>query len=348
MFIKKNYDAETLTFLYISAYLEIFIQFPHSREKFNKMCILMATRSHPEYDLVLISNRDEFFARKTGSTCWNHDEFILRPIDESLNTKGIEGGTWLGLNKDGRIASILNLKLLDDRREARSPATGSRGTIPISFLSDRESKFGEWDDFSKFKRKYPSLETTGDFNLFYGNFRESEYRVIDSMGDTYKVLDDSCNHGFMVLSNDIYKRGGFENGSWGKVRLAHEGLQELVLCSKGKGEETVISECFALASKCPFGITKKNGEFHMNPLELTMNTIFTPPLKVSADDELGTSMPIGEYYGTRSQIVVLVNKDRTRVKYVERIIHSSDKDIEDYNPAHPIEENRFELDLTKV
>ena len=76
------------------------------------MCILFATRAHPNYELILISNRDEFYERKTHNTCWHNNDLILSPYDMTKQQNDSKTfGTWFGINRNGKVASLLNLKL---------------------------------------------------------------------------------------------------------------------------------------------------------------------------------------------------------------------------------------------
>lgn len=310
----------------------------------------MATRAHPDYELVLISNRDEFFARKTHDTCWNQKDFILHPYDMSLNTPNF--GTWLGVNRNGRLGTILNLRLENDPRVKQCSCLKSRGKIPLSYLSSRESKFKEWDTFQKFEERYPDLNKTGDFNFFYGSCIDGVYRIIDSLGHTFAVLtNDDCHsdEAYLVVSNDVFhveQCNAEKNKEWGKIKLARQAVRELFTDCHNLDEGALLTKCFELASFCPFEIKSSHGEYHMKASDLAKETIFTPPLKVSSNDDLGTALPIGDYYGTRSQIVILVSKDRSHVTFVERILHSSDEDVEQYRPDHPRHEKRFDFDIS--
>lgn len=311
----------------------------------------MATRAHPDYELVLISNRDEFFARKTHDTCWDQEDFILYPYDMSLVTPNHNFGTWLGVNKNGGIGTILNLRLEVDSRITQGSCLKSRGRIPLSYLSSHDSKFEEWDTFEKFEERYPDLGKTGHFNFFYGSCIDGFYRIIDSLGHTFAVLTSDDSHSddaYLVVSNDVFQveQCDAEKNEWGKIKLARQAMRELFADRCNFNEDALLSKCFELASFCPFEIKSSNGKYHKKASDLAKETIFTPPLKTSSNDDLGTALPIGDYYGTRSQIVVLVSKDRSHVTFVERILHSSDEDVDQYRPDHPRQEKRFEFDIS--
>ena len=70
------------------------------------MCVIFfAYRAHPEYPLILLANRDEFYARPTdGARAWEYfpDIFAGRDL--------VHGGTWLGITKTRRFAAVTNYR----------------------------------------------------------------------------------------------------------------------------------------------------------------------------------------------------------------------------------------------
>lgn len=89
------------------------------------MClILVASRVHPDFPLIVAANRDEFHARASQSAGFWKD----RP--EILAGRDLEaGGTWLGVSRSGRFASVTNY------RGGRDPnALESRGALVTRFL----------------------------------------------------------------------------------------------------------------------------------------------------------------------------------------------------------------------
>jgi len=89
------------------------------------MClILVAWRKHPAYPLVVAANRDEFHARPAAAAAfWKDQPGILAGRDLQAN------GTWLGVSRSGRFASVTNY------RGAHDPnAVESRGALVTRFL----------------------------------------------------------------------------------------------------------------------------------------------------------------------------------------------------------------------
>ncbi|KAH7664278.1 Transport and Golgi organization protein 2 [Dioscorea alata] len=90
------------------------------------MCIAVwAWRSHDEYELVLLLNRDEYHERPTEAVSWwgDGEKRILGGRDR------VAGGTWLCCSKNGRLAFLTNFREPDV-----CPNLKSRGDLPVRFL----------------------------------------------------------------------------------------------------------------------------------------------------------------------------------------------------------------------
>jgi uncharacterized protein with NRDE domain len=74
--------------------------------------------------LLLIANRDEFYARPTAPLSWWEDAGILAGRDLQA------GGTWLGVSRTGRLAALTNYR---DPANMRTDAP-SRGELVSGFL----------------------------------------------------------------------------------------------------------------------------------------------------------------------------------------------------------------------
>ncbi|MEE8364669.1 MAG: NRDE family protein [Gammaproteobacteria bacterium] len=119
------------------------------------MClILFSLQQNDAYPLVVIANRDEYYARPTQTAHWWPDTpgiFAGRDLTAR--------GTWMGVNKNGRFAAVTNV------REPGSfgPARLSRGKLTRDFLSSRAPA----ETFLK------SIESSADdyagFNLLVGD-----------------------------------------------------------------------------------------------------------------------------------------------------------------------------------
>ncbi|VDN54129.1 unnamed protein product [Dracunculus medinensis] len=83
-----------------------------------------------KYKLVFVNNRDEYLDRPTSRSKWENG--ILAGRDE----KDLSRGTWLCMDKNGRVANLLSLTvpISSLKRSALS-----RGRIPLDFIYGNKS-----------------------------------------------------------------------------------------------------------------------------------------------------------------------------------------------------------------
>ncbi|MEZ5560071.1 MAG: NRDE family protein [Pseudomonadales bacterium] len=151
------------------------------------MClVLFAYRPDSEQPLVVAANRDEFYARPAQSAHhWEDHPDLLAGRDLSA------GGTWLGVTRSGRFATVTNFA-----EEGPSEAPLSRGALTSAFLQSASSA-------QDFARHLHGLHYRG-FNLLLWDGTELVY---------------TSNRGFTeVLAPGIYGLANAELGaSWPKV-----------------------------------------------------------------------------------------------------------------------------------
>lgn len=91
------------------------------------MCLIVfAWQVIPGVPLVAAGNRDEFFSRPTASAAWWTDHpqiYAGRDLQD--------GGTWMGISREGRFAAITNVR---DPSTKRTDAP-SRGALVADFLA---------------------------------------------------------------------------------------------------------------------------------------------------------------------------------------------------------------------
>ena len=94
------------------------------------MClILFAWRAHPEHALVVAANRDEYFDRPArAASFWDDAPDLLAGRDLTAQ------GTWLGLSRTGRFASITNYR----NPAERMPTAPTRGRLVTDFLKSTQ------------------------------------------------------------------------------------------------------------------------------------------------------------------------------------------------------------------
>lgn len=313
------------------------------------MCILFATRDHPNYELIVISNRDEFFERETHITTWHDNSTVLSPYDLRTKKAGSAPdsfGTWIGMNRNGRVASLLNLKRDDLPSTRSSKGKYSRGPIAQLFLSpkgrDMAPDFEEWDTYSKFEGIYPHITDSGEFNFFYGDVKRGEYRIIDSLGNTFDVLNKEDNKSLVVSNNRFDTSPSKE---WKKVLRGRERLQEFIQrTSDVTNSNTMFDECFKLASEDSITGKVKTSLYRADPT-VCFDSIFIPPLGDDGVADVGLTITKGEFYGTRSQMVILVSKNDGHVSVMEKILHTSDDDIRWNSSEKPKATVRYTFDI---
>ncbi len=113
------------------------------------MClILFGFRAHRHFPLVVAANRDEHYSRPAAPAgFWSDYPDIYGGRDLE------KGGTWMGINTNGRFAAITNY-----REGLSGPAAPrSRGELVSGFLSGNESAL---DFFGK------SAQSANDYNPF--------------------------------------------------------------------------------------------------------------------------------------------------------------------------------------
>lgn len=118
------------------------------------MCLIVfAWRPTHAQPLILAANRDEFYARPTLPLAqWEDAPQVYAGRDLEA------GGTWLGINADGRFAALTNI-----REPGKPPGRRSRGDLVARFLTNDIST----DDYLS-EVAARSAEYSG-FNLLLGD-----------------------------------------------------------------------------------------------------------------------------------------------------------------------------------
>ena len=166
------------------------------------MCLIVfAWRKHPQHNLVLAANRDEFHERPTQTArFWADAPGLLAGRDLKA------GGTWLGVTREGRFAAITNF------REVRKPPLGaaSRGELVSDYLLSGEDPERWLLELQPRAARYAgfNLLLGTPEHLFYYSNRDGAPRPLEA--------------GIYGLSNHLL------DTPWPKVVRAKEALGELV------------------------------------------------------------------------------------------------------------------------
>ncbi|MDF0533445.1 NRDE family protein [Shewanella sp. A32] len=162
------------------------------------MCILfVALQQHPDYPLILCANRDEYHHRPSQAAhFWPPQQQLLAGKDLSA------GGSWLGVNRQGTLAAITNIRaphLLRDNCR-------SRGELVIRALSQSVSP--QW--LQQHQQDY------NPFNLLYGD--ADHLYCYNSLGENLQPLTP----GFHAISN------GALDDIWPKMARGTQALQQKI------------------------------------------------------------------------------------------------------------------------
>ena len=160
------------------------------------MCTLaFAFRSFENYPLIFLGNRDEFYDRPTTpAVFWKDAHSLLAGRDMKY------GGTWLGLTRRGRFATITNYRDLKSHREHLL----SRGIMTSEYL------LGKNDPVDYLKEVDSQKDSYNCFNLLVGDINRLYY-YSNRSGETQNL-----EPGIYGLSNHLL------NTPWPKVNRIKE------------------------------------------------------------------------------------------------------------------------------
>lgn len=259
------------------------------------MCVGFYTLEHPEYALVLCSNRDEYLDRPTNSAHFH--SFDKHSLSEANILSGIDvraGGTWLGVNRSGRVAFLTNIT------EEYKTYGSSRGDLVATFLSsepeeDVQSLIPRDANYAGFNLLLLIPSARGEHDLTF----DGTYVTNHGGGGTLVVRP---------LTDAERTCGGMSNGIDGQGAEVWPKVQH--------GLDSFASVMSAVLPTTP------EKELADNLFELLTWKSSQPP---SARSELRNTVEVEpfimpgsqEFYGTRLATVILV-KRTGEVSFIER------------------------------
>ena len=182
------------------------------------MCLIVfAYKQHPQYELILIANRDEFLERPTATAHWWEDH------PEVLGGRDLQaGGTWMGVNKQGDFAALTNFREPHNIR----PDAPSRGALVKDFLTDPIKAKDYMTALEKGKMDYNgfNLLVKDNSGLYYSSNRKTGIQRLEP--------------GIYGLSNHLL------DTPWPKVKQAKKNLENQLELSHANLLDfiTVLSE----------------------------------------------------------------------------------------------------------
>lgn len=169
------------------------------------MCLVnFQFQVHPNYPLIVVANRDEFYERPTAPAhFWEDYPDILAGRDL------LQMGTWLGVSMAGRFAALTNFR--DPRLK---PGQLSRGDIVRDFLAGIEEP-REFIAGLKQKREH-----YGGYNIVIGDSRKLFHynNILDEMNEVSPGTHSLSNHTL--------------NTPWPKVEKGKQSLADYLLLDK--------------------------------------------------------------------------------------------------------------------
>ncbi|KAB5561671.1 hypothetical protein DKX38_006628 [Salix brachista] len=199
------------------------------------MCIaVFLWQAHPLYPFLLLLNRDEYHSRPSKPLGWWGGGEILGGKDE------LSGGTWLGCNRDGKIAFITNV------REVKSiPQAKTRGDLTLRFLESNKNPKEYAEELSKEAGQY------NGFNLILADISSKSMVYLTNRPKPENLIVIEVTPGMHVLSNasldspwpKAQRLGhGFKDflEKYGEAELPTEEMVEILMTSTIKDDESTL------------------------------------------------------------------------------------------------------------
>ena len=166
------------------------------------MCLIfLSFNDHPQYKLMVVANRDEFYKRSTAAAhYWEDHPNVLGGRDQEA------GGTWMGIHRNGRFSLVTNYRDLSHIK----PVAPSRGHLVSDFLTGTEDTQAYMQRLEDVKDQY------NGFNLIAGTPDELLY------SSNYRNGVMKIEPGVYGLSNHLF------NTPWPKVKKGLDKMSVLM------------------------------------------------------------------------------------------------------------------------
>jgi uncharacterized protein with NRDE domain len=178
------------------------------------MClILFAWQQHPDYPLIAIANRDEYYARPSRDAHWWEDADIFAGRDLEA------GGTWLGVNRRGHFAAVTNVR----EPGGMQPGKRTRGELTRDYLAGSDDAEAYLRKLARHDQDYAGFNLTlGDTSglWFYSN-REQKIRRIEA--GVYGVSNGAFDEPWPKLRSGRAELSTMLDGA-----LRHDRLMEIL------------------------------------------------------------------------------------------------------------------------
>ncbi len=161
------------------------------------MCLIFfAIQQHPNYKLIIVANRDEFYNRQTApADYWQDHPTIVGGRDLEARKPDGSCGTWMAMTKSGRIGMVTNYR---DPKNI-DPNAPSRGHLVSDYLESQIDPSDYLNEISANGKIY------NGYNLVVGSLNDLWYL------SNYQDKIEKLPPGLHGLSNHLL------NTPWPKV-----------------------------------------------------------------------------------------------------------------------------------
>ncbi|WP_226642137.1 NRDE family protein [Microbulbifer variabilis] len=256
------------------------------------MCLLLfAYHCHPDYPLLLIANRDEFYARASApAEPWRRGQEGEQGRQIVAGRDLQAGGTWAGIAA-GRVAAVTNIR---EPGRAEPENALSRGEIPYKFLTGSASP-------EQFARQLEGQRYRG-FNALL--FALDEEQPLYCAGNRHSPFAFSAGvHG---ISN------GAPDAPWPKVEKGKAGLAQITRHIEGTiNRENFIEPALSLLQDRAPAV---DAELPRTGMSLLMERALSPIFVqiTQRENQLPTNVDSSAFergYGTRASTLIAVHRN---------------------------------------
>jgi uncharacterized protein with NRDE domain len=216
---------------------------------FKIMCLVaFAWKVHPDFPLILSTNRDEFFQRPTLPLhLWEEGYYAGKDLQA--------GGTWMGFHQNGKWALLTNFRDFNTKKQAKI----SRGKLVSDFLTSTLSPENFLDKVQGISSDFDGfnlLVSDGNRLFYYSNYGEEPIELPEGI------------HG---LSN------GLLNAPWPKTELAKKQIQESFIEPKDEPKDEQLLSILKSEEKYPEELLPRTGVPREMEIDLSAQLIRIPP-----------------------------------------------------------------------
>ncbi|XP_072455866.1 transport and Golgi organization protein 2 homolog isoform X1 [Notamacropus eugenii] len=244
------------------------------------------------YRLILAANRDEFYHRPSKlADFWGNNNEILSGLDME---EGKEGGSWLGINKKGKLAALTNYMQPKIDKDAKG-----RGELVTHFLT------ADVDSFSYLKKISSEGHLYNGFNLIAADLNTNKGDVFCYYGNRGEQEPIVLTPGVYGLSNSLLET------PWKKLQYGKQLFVDVIDQSQDLAREDLISELLKVMNnqecQLPDPAIEDQGKDYILPI---LNKYSAVCVRCPG-------------YGTRTNTIVLIDAEGN-VTFTERSMIDED------------------------